>query len=253
MLAGYVDAVYADPGAFGAVNHLLAVYAYAFQIYFDFSGYTDIAIGSARTLGFRVPANFRLPYLACGPADFWTRWHISLSSWLRDYLYIPLGGSRVSPGRTYLNLAFTMLLGGLWHGAAWGFVLWGAFHGAWLALHRALFRDRRVVVVPRWLSRLATFHLVCVGWVLFRSQTLAKASDVFAAFADFSTAFRGLDVEVLCVLVVGFASHALGASTRLAEAWQNMSVDVQLGYWVTVSAAVFLFTSQTAQFIYFQF
>jgi alginate O-acetyltransferase complex protein AlgI len=253
LLAVYVDAVYDAPGSFGALNHLLAVYAYAFQIYFDFSGYTDIAIGAARTLGFRVPPNFRLPYLACGPADFWTRWHISLSSWLRDYLYIPLGGSRGSPRATYLNLAITMLLGGLWHGAAWGFVMWGAFHGAWLAIHRALFRERTLFAVPRWVSRLATFHLVCIGWVFFRAQTLTRAGEVWSGFTDLETPVQSVDSLVLVVLAVGFASHLLGSSTRLAAAWKNIAVDVQVLYWASVSAAAFVFTSQTAKFIYFQF
>ena len=150
-LAVYVDAVYADPGAYGAWNHWLALYAYAFQIYFDFSGYTDIAIGSARLLGFRIPENFRLPYLAQGPADHWRRWHISLSTWLRDYLYISARRqSRGSRAKTLRNLLLTMLLGGLWHGAAWGFVAWGAHHGIWLVLHRM--REGRRVPMPAWLS-----------------------------------------------------------------------------------------------------
>ncbi|MBW2399247.1 MAG: MBOAT family protein [Deltaproteobacteria bacterium] len=253
VLAAYVDLVYADPGSFGAVNHWLAIYAYAFQIYFDFSGYSDIAIGVARTLGFRIPPNFRLPYLACGPSDFWNRWHISLSTWLRDYLYISLGGSRTTRWRTYLNLAITMLLGGLWHGAAWGFVCWGAFHGAWLVIHRALFRERRGFRVPGWMSVLLTFHGVCVGWVLFRAQSLSDALTVYAAFFDFETPVTTVQPLVLAVLAVGFASHLLGASTRLAEAWRAKSVDIQAAVWLATATGVFLLASETTQFIYFQF
>jgi len=253
LLAGYVDLVYASPGDFGAVNHLLAIYAYAFQIYFDFSGYSDIAIGSARALGFRVPENFRLPYLARGPADFWTRWHISLSTWLRDFLYIPLGGSRISRRNTYRNLGITMLLGGLWHGAAWGFVLWGAFHGAWLAVHRALFRDRDGFRVPQLLSIFVTFHLVCFAWVLFRAESLSDVVTVYRAFADFATPVRRVSPLVLTIIAIGFLSHVLGASKRLAKAWGAMTVDAQVAYWLLVSVGIFFLSSQTQKFIYFQF
>jgi alginate O-acetyltransferase complex protein AlgI len=253
VLATYVDFVYADPGSFGALNHWLAIYAYAFQIYFDFSGYTDIAIGVARTLGFRVPANFRLPYLARGPSDFWKRWHISLSTWLRDYLYISLGGSRTTRRRTYRNLAITMLLGGLWHGAAWGFVFWGAFHAAWLVIHRAFCRDRRGFRMPGAISLLLTFHGVCVGWVLFRAQSLSDALTVYAAFFDFETPVVAVQPLVLAVLAIGFASHLLGASTRLALAWSAKAVDIQVAVWLATAIGVFLLASETTQFIYFQF
>jgi D-alanyl-lipoteichoic acid acyltransferase DltB (MBOAT superfamily) len=200
-----------------------------------------------------VPENFRLPYLARGPADFWTRWHISLSTWLRDYLYIALGGSRISRWKTYRNLAITMLLGGLWHGAAWGFVLWGAFHGAWLAIHRALFRDRSVFPVPRLISVLVTFHLVCFAWVLFRAHSLADALTVYRAFADFATPVFRVPPLVLAIIATGFASHVLGASQRLARAWQGMALDARVAWWLLVTVAIFLLSSQTEQFIYFQF
>ena len=157
---------------------LLAIYAFAFQIYGDFSGYTDIARGVAKCLGFELPLNFNLPYFATSPKDFWSRWHISLSQWLRDYLYIPLGGNRGGTIRTYRNLMLTMILGGLWHGAAWTFVLWGVYQGLLLVVHRcadpgstriqpadpidrACWKGLRIVV---------TFHLVCLGWLIFRAQ-----------------------------------------------------------------------------------
>lgn len=163
--------------------------AFAFQIWGDFAGYSDIAIGSAKMLGVELSENFDAPYLARSPREFWRRWHISLSTWLRDYLYIPLGGNRRGPVRTQINLALTMLLGGLWHGAAWTFVLWGAWHGLWLALHRAWVRARTALGVEpeRWapasvrrgaydlLAGTVTFAGVCVAWVLFRATSLEHA------------------------------------------------------------------------------
>ena len=253
VLATYVDVVFAEPESFGAVNLWLAIYAYAFQIYFDFSGYTDIAIGSARTLGLRVPPNFRLPYLARGPADFWSRWHISLSTWLRDYLYIPLGGSRAPRVRIYGNLAITMLLGGLWHGAAWHFVVWGAYHGAWLIAHRMLFRDRQGFAMPELLSIGLTFHAVCAGWVLFRAQSLADAFSVYRGLLDFSSPISSVSPLVLAVISIGFVSHFLGASKRLAAAWDAKPVDVQVVVWIATAVALFLLGGETGQFIYFQF
>lgn len=138
LLAPFVDRVFAAPGFASAPEHLLAVYSFAFQIYFDFSGYTDMARGLALLLGFELPLNFKEPYLSRNPAEFWRRWHITLSEWLRDYLYIPLGGNRRGVSRTRVNLLLTMLLGGLWHGAAWNFVIWGGLHGLLLAAHRAM-------------------------------------------------------------------------------------------------------------------
>ena len=158
---------------------LLGTYAFAWQIYGDFTGYSNIARGSAQLLGFHFMVNFRQPYLAISLQDFWRRWHISLSTWLRDYLYIPLGGSRGSQWRTYRNLMLTMLLGGLWHGANWTFVIWGALHGAGLAVARWLGFDREDAARPgfvgRWLRRIFVFHLVCLAWVFFRAHSLAAA------------------------------------------------------------------------------
>lgn len=164
-----VDKVFANPGAFSSVDLLLALYGYTFQIYNDFSGYSDIAIGAARMMGFDLPLNFNRPYLAQNVREFWTRWHISLSTFLRDYLYIPLGGSRASKARTSVNLTITMLLGGLWHGAAVNFVLWGAYHGLLLMFFRGDGRepaDRGVG--GRLVRRVCCFHLVVIGWLFFR-------------------------------------------------------------------------------------
>ena len=153
---------------------LIAVYGFALQIYGDFSGYTDMARGTAKLMGFDIMLNFNLPYFAVNPSDFWRRWHISLSSWLRDYLYIPLGGNRKGPSRTYVNLFLTMLLGGLWHGAAWTFVLWGAFHGLILIVYRLLKQEtiETCFNVKNIVKALIMFHLVCFGWLLFRAQNL---------------------------------------------------------------------------------
>ena len=173
-----VDPVFGVPEAYFAPDAILATLAYAAQIYCDFSGYTDIAIGLALLLGFIFPQNFNSPYRATGFRDFWRRWHMTLSRFLRDYLYIPLGGSRGEPRWfTYRNLMITMVLGGLWHGAAWTFVLWGAFHGAMLCTEHAL--DGRIGRrTPVWLRWLGTFNPVCFGWILFRSPDL----DVFWTF-----------------------------------------------------------------------
>ena len=154
---------------------LVAIYAFAFQIYCDFSGYSDIARGTAKLLGFDIMLNFNLPYFAKSPSDFWRRWHISLSTWLRDYLYIPLGGNRHGAFKTYLNIMVTMLLGGLWHGAAWTFVLWGGFHGIILILYRALIPNFDESQSKWWTSAIKgvlTFHLVSFGWLIFRAQNL---------------------------------------------------------------------------------
>jgi alginate O-acetyltransferase complex protein AlgI len=172
-----VDPVFGVPEAYAAPDAILAVYGYAAQIYCDFSGYTDIAIGLALLMGFIFPQNFNNPYRATGFRDFWRRWHMTLSRFLRDYLYIPLGGSRGSRLFTYRNLMITMVLGGLWHGAAWTFVLWGAFHGAMLCTEHA-FGGRVGRRTPAWLRWLVTFNLVCFGWILFRSGSL----DLFWTF-----------------------------------------------------------------------
>jgi len=158
----------------GMVTAWSGVVAFGLQIYFDFSGYTDMAIGMAKLLGFHFPVNFRRPYLASSITDFWRRWHISLSTWLRDYLYIPLGGNRHGQWMTYRNLAITMLLGGLWHGASWNFVIWGGYHGALLSVERAFrFRGGRSWLYP--LQAILTFGLVLIGWVFFRAADLPQS------------------------------------------------------------------------------
>jgi Predicted membrane protein involved in D-alanine export len=180
-----VNPVFDVPQAHNAPDALMATYGFAAQIYCDFSGYTDIAIGLALLMGFIFPQNFNSPYRATGFRDFWRRWHMTLSRFLRDFLYIPLGGNRGSRLFTYRNLMITMLLGGLWHGAAWPFVLWGGFHGVGLVTEHAI--DGRIGRrTPAWLRGFVTFNLVCFGWILFRSQSLGLFWDFLQRFAVWS-------------------------------------------------------------------
>ena len=171
----YFSDVAGNPGMATAWS---GVFAFGMQIYFDFSGYTDMAIGMAKLLGFHFPVNFRRPYLASSITDFWRRWHISLSTWLRDYLYIPLGGNRHGQWMTYRNLAITMLLGGLWHGASWNFVIWGGYHGALLSVERVFRGNRPIPEEWSWLypvKAILTFGLVLVSWVFFRAADLPQS------------------------------------------------------------------------------
>ena len=193
VLADHLGPIVAGAFAPGVVPETVSawigIYAFALQIYFDFSGYTDIGRGSAQLLGFRLPENFAQPYFAVGLRDFWRRWHMSLSSWLRDYVYIPLGGNRCGRVRTGLNLLITMTAGGMWHGAAWHFAVWGSFHGLGLVSQRAAsaaaVAGRRMgdSAIGRGLLALLTFHLVCLGWVLFRAPDLAVAGRYLLALA----------------------------------------------------------------------
>jgi len=178
LATAMVDPVFADPVRHSAIEVIFAAWAYAVVIYADFSGYTDIAIGIAKLLGFAFPQNFDRPYSAVSLQDFWRRWHMTLSRWLRDYLYIPLGGSKKGETRTYVNIMATMVLGGLWHGAAWTFVIWGAFHGvgqavgAWKRIHLP---EPPQTSARVWLRRLCTFNLVCLGWIFFRADSVSTA------------------------------------------------------------------------------
>ena len=182
LAAQIVDPVFGDPAQRSAPDALFGILGYAIVIYADFSGYTDIAIGVAKLLGFQFPRNFDRPYAARSIQDFWRRWHMTLSRWLRDYLYIPLGGNRRGERRTYVNVMITMILGGLWHGAAWTFVFWGAFHGGLLAAHQWRARHAEADTNATGEGRLdfmrqraATFALVCVGWVFFRADSMETA------------------------------------------------------------------------------
>src|SRR3954467_8418172 len=179
LATGLVDPVFSAPTSYGGPDLLLATYGYAVQIYCDFSAYSDMAIALAALLGFRFPANFNQPYRAQRLREFWQRWHISLSTWLRDYLYKPLGGNRHGRWKTYRNLFLTMLLGGLWHGAAWKFIAWGALHGGGLAVERVLepwIGRRALSPVAKIVATLVVFHFVCFAWIFFRAEDFGMAA-----------------------------------------------------------------------------
>ena len=251
-----VDPVFFDPSAYGAVDIAAAVYGYAVQIYCDFSAYSDMAIGIAALLGYSFPRNFDQPYRASSIQAFWRRWHISLSSWLRDYLYVPLGGGRRGLAMSCVNVMITMLLGGLWHGAAWTFVAWGGLHGGAQVverLGRAVFGDRRVI--PAWLGVLITFHIVCLGWILFRAETFDMAVAVLQGLGRAGPMLMTTPF-LLALIVGGLAMHWLppraieGVAERLKPA-PSLTVAVLLGLAILLVEAVR--PDGVAPFIYFQF
>jgi alginate O-acetyltransferase complex protein AlgI len=211
-----VDPVFGSPDAHSSLEILIAVYAYAVQIWADFSGYTDIAIGIALLLGFQFPQNFDSPYTAVSMQDFWRRWHMTLSRWLRDYLYIPLGGSRGSEWQTYRNLMITFLLGGLWHGASWRFVAWGAIHGGSLSVERFARRHqapRPATPARTWLKRLATFNVVCLAWVFFRADTFEVAWQMLGRlFTAWGEASPLVTVPVLALIAGGIGVQYLSGN-----------------------------------------
>ncbi|MCE5309767.1 MAG: MBOAT family protein [Acidobacteriales bacterium] len=251
----YFKNVAGNPGMLTAWS---GVFSFAMQIYFDFSGYTDMAIGMAQVLGFHFPVNFRRPYLSVSITDFWRRWHISLSRWLRDYLYISLGGNRHGVYITYRNLMLTMLLGGLWHGASWNFVIWGGFHGGLLCLERALLGSRAASRGSAWLYPLRamiTFILVSIGWVFFRAATLGDSIHVIGQM------FSGSPGTLLCqswhlwlvgiTLVVALCEENLEWFERLptAPAWAYVSAVVVMLLCLEMIGV----TDVSIPFVYFQF
>jgi alginate O-acetyltransferase complex protein AlgI len=234
--------------------------AYAFQIYFDFSGYSDMAIGLGRMFGFVIPENFRSPYLSESITEFWRRWHISLSTWLRDYLYLPLGGNRKGPRRTYVNLAVVMLLGGLWHGAAWQFVMWGGYHGSLLAYERWMGKKTPYSWLPRPARVAVTFMLVLFSWVLFRSPTLGHAVSYLGAMfgataANGASALLGgeiytraaLFIMALCALISFQPVEVCDWVAALN--WRRAMALVPLA----LLAIGVMFTQDFNPFLYFQF
>lgn len=225
--ANLVDRVFDFPERFSSFEVLAAIYGYALEIYADFSGYSDIATGSALLLGFRLPENFNSPYRAIDLPDFWRRWHISLSAWLRDYLFFAIVGKRArSRAALYCGLIVTMLVGGLWHGPTWTFVLWGLLHGAGLVIARAFATARkrfglakRNNLWSRFVGMFITFHFVCFAWVFFRAETVERAATLFAQLAAFSFDTANLAAPVALIILIGFVSHFL--PDRLWEASQK--------------------------------
>ena len=267
--ANLVDLIFAEPTRFTGIENLFAVYGYAMQIYCDFSGYSDMAIGIALLLGFRFNINFDSPYQSGNITEFWRRWHISLSTWLRDYLYIPLGGNRKGKLRTYLHLFLTMLLGGLWHGAAIRFVLWGAIHGVALALHKLymqLFgylglRKSEPYRWQRFLGQVITFHLVCFAWIFFRADSMETALAVITqikehftpeVFLQFVVGYK----NVLTLLLVGYLLHFTSRKQELSfRSWvTNLPFLAQVFLFIGVIFLLIQIRSADAQpFIYFNF
>ena len=255
-LAPLVNGVFAEPHP-AAFHVLLAAYAFAFQIYCDFSGYTDIARGIAKLMGFEFVLNFRLPYFASGPQEFWSRWHISLSTWLRDYLYKPLGGNRRGPARTCANLMLTMVLGGLWHGAAWTFILWGFYHGLLLVLSKSI-PPRFTNSVPLWLRVFAFFHLTCYGWLIFRATSLAQLGTMTAAILTPGTFDTTLAGNLLLLIAPVVAVQIIQQFTKRMD---FLSLPAFRCPWLEVRTVCYaamlyltLFRGGPAQsFIYFQF
>jgi D-alanyl-lipoteichoic acid acyltransferase DltB (MBOAT superfamily) len=250
-LAFYVERVYDNPKSFGAPALLLATFAFAWQIYFDFSGYTDMARGVARLLGFNLILNFNNPYLATGLGEFWTRWHISLSSWFRDYVYIPLGGNRGGVFNTYRNLLVTFLLSGIWHGAAWTFVIWGGLHALGVMVTRELERSAFYRhQVPRLVKQLGVFSFVCFAWIFFRADSLGDARLIVGRI--FSATWSDPQIPALMLALVGLVwSYQLLYESKWRDILQTSFVRV--GTAVFMVLYLFLFSSGGGAFIYFQF
>ncbi|MEX0314181.1 MAG: MBOAT family protein [Allomuricauda sp.] len=256
-IGSYIDVIYNAPDLYNSSTILIAVILYSFQIYFDFSGYSDIAIGTAKLLGFRFMQNFNLPYFSSSITEFWRRWHISLSSWLRDYLYIPLGGNRKGILKQYRNLFLTMLLGGLWHGSSWNFVIWGAAHGTLLAV------EKKFDLIPKtykWFKNAIVFLAVSLIWILFRSLNFGDSSIIFSKIfsLNYDTPFLG-DISIFTTIVYGLL---IGLSIdfylfRQKKVLETMGGHLKNPIYVLIITFlllnIILFYSSAINFIYFQF
>jgi D-alanyl-lipoteichoic acid acyltransferase DltB (MBOAT superfamily) len=253
-LALYVDPIYGNPGQFQAPALVLATLAFAWQIYFDFSGYTDMARGIALAMGFRMMLNFNNPYAATGLGDFWNRWHISLSTWFKDYLYFPLGGSRKSAARTYINMFITMIVSGVWHGAAWTFVVWGALHALGRCVTRELergqFYEERI---PRLVKQAGVFAFVTFTWIFFRAQSLTDAWLIISRIFTSGWADPRFPVFLGALVLTVWTYQLLYTSPSRWKWWINASpvrvglAALMVGYLAIVAQP------STKQFIYFQF
>jgi len=263
LLAGSADTIFGYGGPIIALDSWLGVMAFAGQIFFDFAGYSICAIGAALCLGFHLKDNFRFPYAAIGFSDFWRRWHISLSTFLRDYLYIPLGGNRAGAARAMINLMIVMFIGGLWHGAAWTFVVWGLLHGSYLALERL---TRVIVGKASWtehlpiklLLGLGTYFAVCVAWVFFRATDFTIASRMLSGMfgghphGDALLSTREI-LQIGSVTIFMFAVHWSLRDTTIEAAVNRLPVWLVTGIWTFMAGAIVLTQGNSNAFIYFQF
>jgi alginate O-acetyltransferase complex protein AlgI len=228
-----------------AVDAWRAAFAYSLQIYFDFSGYSDMAIGLGRMFGFRLPINFNSPYKASSIIDFWRRWHITLSRFLRDYLYIPLGGNRLGRGRRYVNLLITMLLGGLWHGANWTFVVWGGLHGAYLAVNHGLRRISKRRINTWWsllISRITTFLLVSFAWIFFRAESFSSALSIFRAMTELPANIATTPLLSLALSTLGFQFGAPAFS----------ATDLNYSIWLIAWLMFIWYVPNTQHFLHYK-
>lgn len=270
-LAKIVDPFFASSGPYTGSGVLFALYAFAFQIFCDFDGYSNMARGLGKCMGFEIVINFNLPYFATNPSEFWKRWHISLSSWLRDYLYIPLGGSRPEGGNkkggvaTYRNLMITMVLGGLWHGAQWTFVWWGCYHGILLVVYR-LFQERRPQKEEESVPRLSDpwfliravffFHLVCLGWLLFRAQSMTQVFQMLSALVfdfDINKIVSGLRWELICIPILLTVQIFQYRHNDLTVMFRMNPLLRGLFYYACLILIIIFGVTGAQEFIYFQF
>ncbi|MDQ2918816.1 MAG: hypothetical protein M3R10_02920, partial [Verrucomicrobiota bacterium] len=249
-----------DAGSIGTIDAWFGSIAYAFQIYFDFSGYSDMAIGLGLMLGFVFAKNFDSPYRAESITDFWRRWHISLSTWLREYLYIPLGGNRKGLTRTYANLIMTMLLGGLWHGASWNFVIWGGMHGGMLAFERSQGREGFYHSLPKPLRIIITFIIVLLGWVFFRASNLPRAGAYLASMFGLhqggasAALISGIIYQRYYLLSLGVAALVVWAGRQTWDWTQRMTLPkTAVCFGLGWLALIVLATQGYNPFIYFIF
>ena len=268
FLSPVAEAVFDSNLQCGMVQAWAGVLAFSSQIFCDFAGYSTCAIGVALCLGFALPDNFRYPYAAVGFSDFWRRWHISLSTWLRDYLYIPLGGNRKGKHRTHVNLMATMLIGGLWHGSSWLFVIWGGLHGLYLLAERLISKSRiaRLALWDSYAAKLClamtTYVFVCVAWVFFRATTLSRASDILISLFDFRTltihheSFINRQ-DYYCVLLITFVVLAIHWSLRdtsLEKAFARIPLWIKSAMLALMIYCIMTaFGGEDRAFIYFQF
>ena len=268
-IAPLVNEIFAVPTSFDSFTIILGTIAFGIQIYCDFSGYSDIAIGAALILGFKLPMNFNKPYFATSPSDFWRRWHISLSSWLRDYLYIPLGGSKKSHVQTYANLATVMFLGGLWHGASWNFVIWGLLHGGYLAIHRLIINKFPILneiqffktKTGKIISILVTQYFVFLAWIPFR---VTDSNDIFYVMSKYVLLDFQINETIQIILqnkfpflliILFFSLHLI--SYKKINLIQNISKLKSIWWFIIItiilSVIIFFYDGNPADFIYFKF
>lgn len=251
LLAIYADKVYGDPASFGSLELIFATYAFAWQIYFDFSGYTDMARGVARVMGIKLMLNFNNPYTAVDLGDFWRRWHISLSSWFKDYVYIPLGGNKVVKYRMYWNVVITMVVSGFWHGAAWTYIIWGALHALGRVFTLEIEKSAFYIKLPKFLKQIIVFHFVCFTWIFFRASSLQEALTIIKRIFSFIGGTP--EIPALMFIMVGgiwiYQFIFNSAYVKLLEL-RSLRIGAML-----IAMLLFLVLSSSAgkQFIYFQF